>query len=223
MLNKLFALLVCALLASCSSSSDSLSLFNGKDLSGWKDNSGLWSVKDGVIYGSTHGHKLPSNRFLIWDGEVENFELTYEARVEGDNNSGVMYRANVHPTEPLRLQGNQCDLHPKAEYCGMLYSEATKRNILAERGTKVVVSAKTLKPEVVGKTSEATPVDIIKWHTYKIIAKGNQVQHFVDGKLAIDIVDHHPQANKKGLIGLQLHRGKPMKAYFRNIQLKKLD
>ena len=220
---RLCTLLMTLALVSCSTATDVKSLFNGKDLSGWKDDTGLFSVKDGVIYGSTHGQKLPSNRFLVWEGEVGDFELTYEAKVIGKNNSGMMYRAQVHKTEKLRLVGNQCDLHPKAEYCGMLYSEATGRGIVAQRGTKVVVEAASGKPKVTGKTTPATSVDITKWNTYKIVAKGNHLQHFVNGKLAVDLTDNHKDAKLSGLIGIQLHKGTPMEAYFRNIVLKKLN
>ena len=218
---RLCVLFMTLALVSCSTATEGQSLFNGKDLSGWKDEAGLFSVKDGVIYGSTHGKKLPSNRFLVWEGEVGDFELTYEAKVIGENNSGMMYRAQNHK-EKMRLQGNQCDLHPKAEFCGMLYSEATGRGIVAKRGTKVEVDAASGKPKVTGETTPATSVDITQWNTFKVVAKGNHIQHFVNGKLAIDLTDNHKDAKLKGLIGIQLHKGKPMEAYFRNITLKQL-
>ena len=174
-----------------------------------------------MIVGSTYGEKLKKNTFLIWEGEVGDFELQYECKVEGNNNSGMMYRAEMLDSKIWRLKGNQADCHPKAEYCGMLYSEATGRGIVAQRGTKVVVDAGTGKPKVVGKTEAATPVDIAQWNTYKIIAKGNRLMHYVNGRLAIDLTDNHKDMRLKGLIGMQIHAGKPMKAYFKNIQLKK--
>jgi hypothetical protein len=223
MLLRLLSILLTITLVSCSSTAaDGQTLFNGKDLSGWQGDSSIWSVKDGVIYGSTHGKKLPANRFLIWEGEVGDFELTYEAKVIGENNSGMMYRAQQMPTDKLRMVGNQCDFHPKAEFCGMLYSEATGRGIVAKRGTKVVVPAETGKPKVTGETTPATAVDITQWTTFKVIAKGRHLQHFVNGKLAIDLTDNHKKAALTGLIGAQVHKGKPMEVYFRNIVLKKL-
>ena len=197
-------------------------LFDGKTLNGWEGNPSLWSVQDGVIVGDSNNNKLKSNTFLVWKGgEVEDFELTYEAKVIGQNNSGMMYRAQYMDKAIFRLKGNQCDLHPKPEYCGMLYSEATGRGIVAQRGTKVVVDKASGKPKVTGKTEEATKVDIAQWNTYKIVAKGNRLLHYVNGRLAIDLTDNHKDIQLKGLIGIQLHAGKPMKAYFRNIKLKK--
>lgn len=197
-------------------------LFNGKDLSGWKGDPSRWQVENGVIVGSTFGEKLKANTFLIWEGEVGDFELVYECKVEGKNNSGMMYRAEMLDPAIWRLKGNQADCHPKPEYCGMFYSEATGRGIVAQRGTKVVVDAESGKPQVVGKTESPTPVDISQWQTYKIVAKGNRLLHYVNGRLAVDLTDNHKDMRLKGLLGLQIHAGAPMKAYFRNIQLKKL-
>jgi putative heme-binding domain-containing protein len=196
-------------------------LFNGKDLSGWKGDRSRWTVENGVIVGSTFGEKLKKNTFLIWEGEVGDFELQYDCKVEGQNNSGVMYRAEMLDSKIWRLKGNQADCHPKPEYCGMLYSEATGRGIVAQRGTKVVVDAGTGKPKITGRTEAATPVDIAQWNTYRIVAKGNRLMHYVNGRLAIDLTDNHKDMKLKGLIGLQIHAGKPMKAFFKNIQLKK--
>jgi len=196
-------------------------LFNGKDLSGWKGDPKRWKVENGVIVGSTFGDKLKKNTFLIWEGEVGDFELIYECKVEGKNNSGMMYRAEMLDEKIWRLKGNQADIHPKPEYCGMLYSEATGRGIVAQRGTKVLVDAASGKPKVVGKTETATPVDISQWQTYRIVAKGNRLMHYVNGRLAVDLTDNHKDMRLRGLIGMQIHAGAPMKAYFRNIQLKK--
>ena len=61
------------------------SLFNGKDLTGWKGNADLWSVEDDAITGTTNSENpLKFNTFLVWDeGEVDNFvlELDYRQRL----------------------------------------------------------------------------------------------------------------------------------------------
>ena len=79
------------------------SLFNGKDLSGWDPEPGLWRVKDGVIEG---GHPdagpvakssfMPVHR----NGEdvvFKDFHFKAEFWIE-DSNSGVQYRSRrLHP------------------------------------------------------------------------------------------------------------------------------
>ncbi|MDD7984997.1 DUF1080 domain-containing protein [Lentisphaera marina] len=207
------------------SSADAKVLFNGKDLSGWKGDSKLWKVEDGVIYGSTHGHKIPVNSFLVWEGgDVEDFHLTWEAKFEG-NNSGMMYRAFWNDESIYRLSGYQCDMHPKPEFVAMLYGEGLgekkqKRGIIAKRGQKVAIDANR-KVRVTGKTTDPESLDLTQWHKYEVICKGNRLIHKIDGKVTVDITDNHPEALKKGMIGMQLHKGVPMKAWFKNIQLKK--
>jgi putative heme-binding domain-containing protein len=197
-------------------------IFDGKTLNGWEGDKDLWSVKDGVIVGTTHHKKLKKNSFLIWQGgQVKDFHLSFEVKLEG-NNSGVQYRAEKMNEWPWRLKGYQADIHPRPDYTAMLYSEATGRGIVATRGNKVVVDEATGKPEVVGKISDMTKLDLSQWHHMEIIAKGNRLVHKVDGVVAVDITDNHKEKILEGLIGLQLHAGEPMKVWFRNLRLKSL-
>ena len=74
------------------------SMFDGKDLEGWSGDPRLWRVEDGVIVGESDdaAGKVGDNSFLIWQGgEVGDFELEFQARVTGGNNSGVQYRSKV--------------------------------------------------------------------------------------------------------------------------------
>jgi len=195
-------------------------LFNGKNLQGWKGNPKLWKVENGVIIGNTHGNKISKNSFLVWEGEVEDFYLIYEAKSVGVN-SGMMYRAFWNDEKIFRLSGYQADMHPKAEYMAMLYGEGLPgRGIIAKRGQRVEVGSNG-KAKVVGKTSAVTPVNLGEWQTYEVICKGNHMIHKLNGKITVDIIDNHPKKLLKGMIGMQLHVGGPMKCWFRNIRLKK--
>lgn len=195
------------------------SLFNGKDLSGWKGDPELWSVKDGVIHGTSHDKKLKGNTFLILDSEdLEDFHLVYEARCFG-NNSGVMYRAEIVDDKKFVMKGSQCDLHPNPPYLAMLYGEK-ERGIVTKRGETMTIDEDGKKK--VTASFDPKAVDVTEWVTYEIICKGNHIVHKVNGEVAIDLTDNDKKRIKKGRIGLQLHQGKPMKVDFRNIRLKKL-
>ena len=192
-------------------------LFNGKDLSGWKGDPDLWSVKDGVIHGSTHGKKI-KNTFLILEGDdLEDFHLVYEARCFG-NNSGVMYRSEVVDDKKFVMRGSQCDMHPKPAYLAMLYGEK-ERGIVTKRGEKMVIDAAGKKKVVSSFVPKA--LDITQWTSYEIICKGNHIVHKVNGEVAIDLTDNDKDRIRSGKIGLQLHAGESMKVDFRNIQLKR--
>jgi hypothetical protein len=217
------AIFVGLLLCSSISAGEKQTLFNGKNLDGWSGNPDLWKVADGAIVGSTVDKKIGGNTFLVWDGgDVADFKLTLEAKIEGNNNSGIQYRSKLADPKTWRVIGYQADIHPAARYTGMLYGEGIGRGIVAQRGTKVVVDAKSGKPKVVENTEKVEPIKISEWHEYTIIARGNQLVHKIDGKVAVEITDNHAKKLDSGIIALQLHAGGPMTAHFRNIVLEKL-
>ena len=207
-------------------------IFNGKDLSGWEGNPKLWSVKDGAITGATGNEgetKLKHNTFLVWkDGKVGDFELTFQYRIVGGN-SGVQYRSKEQaPGEngPI-VGGYQADFEAGKTYSGILYEERG-RGILANRGqkTKIVTDAdgKKHKVEVSGSVGDSNAIQAgIKnedWNEYRIVAKGNHLQHFINGKQTVDVTDEHAGAAKEGILALQIHAGPAMTVQFKDLLLK---
>ena len=214
-------------------------IFNGKDLTGWEGNKDLWSVKDGAITGITPPDPadpkkgiIKHNTFLVWKGgKVSDFELTFQYRIE-KGNSGVQYRSKeLDPGAfgPI-ISGYQADFEAGDKYSGILYEERG-RGILALRGEKTTIKpgADAKKPTVekngtVGD-SAAIQAAIKKedWNEYKIIAKGNHVQHFINGMQTIDVTDEDAaNAPKEGLLALQIHQGPPMVVQFKNFKLVEL-
>jgi putative heme-binding domain-containing protein len=124
--------------------------------------------------------------------------------------------------EGFAVKGYQADLHPKPEFYGMLYAEKW-RGIIAKRFQKVVVGDDG-KPEVVGEVGDKNQklVDS-EWNELTITAIGDRQIHQVNGITTMDLTDNHPEAKRKGIIALQLHKGPPMKAEFKDIQLKRLN
>ena len=114
-------------------------LFNGKDLSGWDGEPGLWAVEDGVIVGTSEVGKPKTNSFLIWNGKVKDFEVRATVKVVGDNNSGVQYRSRRLPeVTPWTILGYQCDVHPTDVHTAMTYEERG-RGIFGYNGVDVVM------------------------------------------------------------------------------------
>jgi len=66
-------------------------------------------------------------------------------------------------------------------------------------------------------------IKINDWNQFQVIARGNTLIHILNGHVTALFVDDD-QANRamKGLIGVQLHVGAPMKVEFRNVYLKNL-
>ena len=199
------------------------SLFNGKNLEGWKGDERLWSVENGTIIGQSdkEGRAITANSFLIWEGgETTDFELEFEARVTGENNSGVQYRSKKVVGAQHVLAGYQFDLHPQQSYLAMLYDERG-RGILCERGNRVELVAEGGKKEL-GKLP-VPEVDLREWQKCRLVVRGKSLKHYVNGELAAEIIDADPaKSASSGLLGLQLHAGPPMKVEFKNIRLRVL-
>ncbi|MEM7010093.1 MAG: family 16 glycoside hydrolase, partial [Verrucomicrobiota bacterium] len=200
------------------------SLFNGKDLEGWEGNPEIWSVVDGAITGRTTGpEQLKHNQFLIWrGGKLKNFELRAKIRVTG-NNSGIQYRSKERPDiGEWAISGYQCDVHPTPKNNAMMYHEKG-RGIVALNGQSVITDPEGGKWLV--KEREPVAVDTAKFQEYKIIAKGNHLQHFVNGKLTAELHDHDkndPGMALEGLLAFQAHRGPKMEVQIKDVQLKNL-
>jgi hypothetical protein len=207
-------------------------LFNGKDLTGWEGNSELWSVQDGAITGRTSPDKpLKHNTFLVWkDGTVSDFELTFKYRIE-KGNSGVQYRSKLaQPGEfgPV-VSGYQADFEAGKEYSGILYEERG-RGILAKRGEKTVLrradpNSPDLKVEVTGSVGKSDEIQAAikneEWNDYRIVAKGNHLQHFINGVQTVDVTDEDAKhAPKEGILAIQIHTGPPMVVQMKDIKLK---
>ncbi len=222
-------------------SAEEKEVFNGKDLTGWEGNKDLWSVKDGAITGITPPDPadpkkgiIKHNTFLVWKGgTVGDFELTFQYRIE-KGNSGVQYRSKeLAPGEfgPI-ISGYQADFEAGDTYSGILYEERG-RGILAKRGEKTVIKpaartspegGKKAVVEVTGTVGESAAIQAsIKkedWNEYRIVAKGNHVQHFINGMQTVDVTDEDAaNAPKEGLLALQIHQGPPMVVQFKNFKL----
>jgi len=207
-------------------------IFNGKDLTGWEGNPKLWSVQDGVITGQTTAdNSTKGNTFLIWTkGTVADFELRCSFKLtpgdsKGFANSGIQYRSKVANPANWVVHGYQADMEAGPAYTGILYEEGG-RGILAQRGEKVVIGADG-KKQVAGSVGDAAEIGAsIKkgdWNDYVIIAQGNHLQQFINGKQTMDMVDEElAKRAMSGILALQLHAGPPMMAQFKNIRLKKL-
>lgn len=233
---KLLSLLLTLAAATLARAEDK-QLFNGKDLAGWKGVPEFWSVQDGCITGKTTIEKMVAeNTFLIWqDGEVGDFELTLKYKITDLNgesnafgNSGIQYRSKVVKPEYFVVSGYQADFECGKTYSGILYEEKG-RGILAKRGQTVIVrDGEDPKKPRIEVTGEIAPTDEIQaaihpadWNDYKIIAKGGHLQHFINGRLTVDVSDESSAGAKSGVLALQLHKGPTgMTVQFKDMVLK---
>jgi putative heme-binding domain-containing protein len=209
-------------------------LFNGRDLTGWAGRPGHWSVEDGAITGrTTKENPARGNNFLIakvGDNNliVDDFELRLSFRLSGPGNSGIQYRSQERPN--FVVAGYQADFDGAHRFSGILYDEAGGaggRGIMAQRGEKVVWNAQG-KKEVTGRLGKPEEIQAaIKkddWNEYVILARGNHLQHFINGVQTVDVFDDaEGKRLTAGVLALQLHTGPPMTVQFKDIRLKSLS
>ncbi|MCC7496299.1 MAG: DUF1080 domain-containing protein [Bryobacterales bacterium] len=180
-----------------------VSMFNGKDLSGWEvDTPGVWSVQDGMIVGSSTGLKF--NTFLRYKKPYANFIMKAKFRmVTGEGNSGIQFRSSA-PAGSHQVHGFQADIGDK--YWGCLYDEARRNKILVQA-----------PPETLAKVIHKTG-----WNDYVISAIGNHITLELNGFKTVDYVETDPSIATSGVIALQMHVGKPYQVQFTDLKIKAL-
>jgi len=221
-----FAFLVSLVSPAIAAEAGFVRLDNGKDLTGWKGDLTYWSVEDGALTAkTTKDGKLTQekyNTFLVWQGgQPADFELRAKYKIVGGN-SGIQYRSRVIDEAKFIVSGYQADIDSSPRYTGMNYEERA-RAILAERGQKVTIGADGKKEtEKFGSAEELqTKVKNEDWNEYRIVAKGNHLQHYVNGVLMSEVIDNQKdKAATSGVIALQAHAGFTMTIQFKDIELK---
>ena len=142
-----------------------VSLFSGKDLSGWKSASGGapgngWKIEDGVL------HRAEKGGDLISEKEYADFELEFDWKISKAGNSGVKYRVRKSTRGWIGAEYQVLDDagHPNGKIpdttAGSLY--------------EVVPAAKDKELKPAGE-----------WNHSKVVAKGNIIEHWLNGKLVV--------------------------------------
>ena len=206
------------------------SIFDGKSLAGWEGDPKYWRASDGIMTGEiTPETRIRSNTFIIWrGGEPEDFELKVDYRITGGGNSGVNYRSivvpdTVTPENRFAMRGYQCDIDGQNRYTGNNYEEKG-RLFLAVRGEVTHVTG-TRPPAIVSRVGDNQELgSLIKndWNAIHIQARGNVLMHSINGRVMAMVIDDDPHRERKGLIGVQVHVGPPMKVEYRNWRIREI-
>jgi hypothetical protein len=207
-----------------------VTIFNGKDLMGWRGLEEYWSVKDGAIVGK-ETKETSKQTFLVFDGgNVKDFELHLKFKfATPTGNSGIQFRSKLEDAATSKVGGYQADFDATNQYTGIIYDEAGVaggRGIMSKRGMKTHWGAadKPEKEEPLAK-SDAEIKQAIKigdWNDVVLKVQGNHVLYQINGVTTTDMTDDSPKALKEGLIAFQLHKGFTMEIHFKDIKLKKL-
>ena len=218
MLFRLFALGILSLhMSSCGETSrvtatdNRTALFNGKDLTGWKQLNGkaLYTVENNQIVGTTVSDE--PNSFLVTEQEYGDFILELELKVEDGMNSGIQFRSSSRPDfEDGRVHGYQMEIDPSPRaWSGGIYEEGLRGWLYP------------LELNAEGKKAFRHN----EWNKYRIECIGNIMRTWVNGIPTAHLVDSR---SLKGFIALQVHSipstEKPGKQIrWRNINIQLVD
>ena len=191
------------------------SLFNGRDLAGWKPNvyPDSWSVVDGTI--RARATKESSHLFYVGDRadgfeSFKEFELEVVARSEPNSNGGIfIHTGYATMSAALRLsKGYEIQLNS---------SEREKK----KTGSLYAVV-----------DLDRSPVDETKWFTTLIAVRGKRITVDIDGQRVVDYTEPENVQRPKerlgrvldphgGAIALQAH-DPGSTFYFRSIRIRPL-
>lgn len=155
-------------------------LFNGTSTDAWKDiksdnfPENGWVVKDGVLTVLPKTDKQEGGHDIITKEQFSNFELELEVRLSEGANSGVKYMV--------------VDSYPgkKGQYLGLEYQLIDNENhadaLLGRDGNRKMATLYDIYP-VAGKLKINPPG---KWNKVKIIVDWNHVEHWLNGKKAVE-------------------------------------
>lgn len=167
--------------------------FSGKDLTGWQGNAPYWSFDDGAIVGRSE-QPLAQNEFIWSNVEVRDFYLVVDVKLEPNTgNGGIQFRSKK-VNEHGQALGYQADVGQ--DVWGRLYHEHGRGKLdWTDRADGAV------KPG--------------EWNHYEILAVGPAIWTAINGKLGVAFLDLNKEAERSGLVAVQIHAGPPMTARYR--------
>lgn len=192
------------------------SLFNGKDLAGWKANQhpDSWQVVDGSI--RANAKPQTSHLFFIGQPQTEpferfrNFVLEFETRAEGQSNSGLFFHTDFQASN----EGRRLDTGYELQLNSM-DNEKRKTGSLYD-----VVDL------------DQSPVKETEWFHVRLIVRGNRIMIQINDTTTVDYQQPASPTRKPDRLGrvlqpqggafaLQAHDPKSI-FYFRKIRVKSL-
>lgn len=182
------------------------SIFNGKDLTGWRVLTGNadYTVKDGMIEGTTTANATTS--FLVTDKSYGDFVLELDVKTDANVNSGIQVRSESQEDYLNgKVYGYQVEVDPSERAWTGGIHDANQRGWLYP----LTYNAPAQKAYKQGE-----------WNKLYIECIGNHIRTWLNGVPAADLVD---DAIAAGFIGLQVHsldNSAGGHVYFKNIRLQ---
>jgi len=190
-------------------SSKAISLFNGRDLTGWKPRGG--ESKFDVVDGCIRAVCKPDSPSTYQRENFANFLLTCEARFVVETNTGIMIRAQADGKDRNNVFGPQVEMEPYSQgrgWSGGIYGQSCGGWFYP---LWLKEHAEARKAQHLKKADE--------WNRITILAQGDVIKTWQNGvPVAHWKSDKYPQ----GYIGLQMHKGKKGEVLWRDLKVEEL-
>ena len=177
----------------------SKSIFNGKNLDGWKVyGTEKWYVEEGELVCESGPNR--EYGYLATKKKYKNFILEISFYQESDGNSGVFFRSSIEGT---KISGWQVEVAPPGFHSGGIY-ESYGRGWLIKPLSKYD--------------------DIVKmksWNKMKIKVVDENVTTWINGKKMINLSDERI-GDANGSIALQIHDGGGIKVRWKDIIIREI-
>ena len=178
-------------------------LFNGKDLSGWKNNGNeKWWVENGEILAESGAKKYG---YLTTEKTYRDFLLRVKFKCDGKGNYGVFLRSRIIGEGEYGpdIEGTQVEVDPERDTGGIY-----------ESGGRQWIAQNTAESARAFKQGE--------WNELEIAIEGRHVVTRLNGIQIVDFRDPAPRFFD-GVIGLQLHTGGGAKIHWKDIYLQDIE
>lgn len=174
-------------------------IFNGKDLTGWKNNgTEKWYVDNKELVCESGPDKQYG--YLSTDKPYKNFELILSFKQEANGNSGVFIRSSIEGT---KISGWQVEVAPENLHTGGIY-ESYGRGWL-------------IQP----KAEDEKWLKMGKWNKMRILVNGDEITSYLNGHKMVYLKDEKI-GKGQGFIALQIHDGGGIKVRWKDIKIKVL-
>ena len=179
------------------------SLFNEKDLAGWKINGEeRWVADKGTIFCESTARKYG---YLTTEKTYRDFDLRLKFKGEATGNSGVFFHAKItgmNPETGPDIEGMQVEVDPSVGmHTGGLYESGGRGWVMMPPPD----GEKALKPA--------------EWNDLEVSVHGNHVITRLNGVKTADFTDSTPKFTE-GSVGLQIHTGGGVKMRWKDISIK---
>lgn len=214
----LVALIAFVALSSANAAGEWQSLFNGKDLSGWRVNQlpESFTVEEGILKAHCKDPNQKSHLFYVGDKKeglelFKDFELEATVRGGPGSNSGIFVHTDMTPRDAKH--------HLRNGYEVQLNSSAKEKRKTGSLYAIIDVAA--------------SPVDESQWFKVRIKVVGKRIAVHVNDKQVVDYTEprnpERPKGRegrllnpKGGAIALQGHDPNSV-FYFKEIRIRRLD